>query len=336
MRWEKSTRPFLRTAEFLWQEGHTAHRTEEEAQEETLKMLGVYRDFAETDLALPVITGKKSENEKFAGAQKTYTIEAMMGDGKALQAGTSHNLGQHFSKVFDITFLDQDKELKHVWQTSWGVSTRLIGAIIMAHGDDRGLRLPPNIAPIQVVIVPILGKKAEMVLDKARELFSNLKDDIRVELDDRDEYTPGWKFNEWEMKGVPVRLEIGPKDIEKQQVVLVRRDTGEKIFVEESKLQSTLKELLVDVQKNMFDQAKTFMQQNIYTADNFDALKKIAEEKKGFIKTHWCGSDECEKKVKEETGATLRCIPLEEEHSTGKCVACQGSADRIVYFAKSY
>lgn len=336
VRWEKSTKPFLRTAEFLWQEGHTAHRTEEEAEEETLRMLEVYRDFVETDLSLPVITGRKSESEKFAGALKTYTIEAMMGDGKALQAGTSHNLGQHFSKVFDITFLDKDKQLKHVWQTSWGVSTRLIGAIIMAHGDDRGLKLPPNIAPTQVVLVPILGKKADMVLDKAQEIFSNLKDEFRVELDDRDEYTPGWKFNEWEMKGVPVRLEVGPKDIEKQQVVLVRRDTGEKLFVKESELSSKLKALLEDIQTNMFNQAKEFRGQNLHTASNFDELKKVVEEKKGFVKAHWCGSPECEKRVKEETGATLRCIPFNEEHTPGKCVVCNGSADKIVYFAKSY
>lgn len=336
VRWEKSTKPFLRTAEFLWQEGHTAHRTEEEAEEETLRMLEVYRDFVETDLSLPVITGRKSESEKFAGALKTYTIEAMMGDGKALQAGTSHNLGQHFSKVFDITFLDKDKQLKHVWQTSWGVSTRLIGAIIMAHGDDRGLKLPPNIAPTQVVLVPILGKKADMVLDKAQEIFSNLKDEFRVELDDRDEYTPGWKFNEWEMKGVPVRLEVGPKDIEKQQVVLVRRDTGEKLFVKESELSSKLKALLEDIQTNMFNQAKEFRGQNLHTASKFDELKKVVEEKKGFVKAHWCGSPECEKRVKEETGATLRCIPFNEEHTPGKCVVCNGSADKIVYFAKSY
>ena len=210
VRWEKSTKPFLRTAEFLWQEGHTAHRTAEDAEEETLKMLEVYRDFVETDLSLPVIKGRKSDNEKFAGASKTYTIEALMSDGRALQAGTSHNLGQHFSKAYDITYLDQDGKLKHVWQTSWGVTTRLIGAIVMVHGDDRGLKLPPNIAPIQAVIVPIYGKQTEKVSEKVNQIYSELKDKVRIELDNRDEYTPGWKFNEWEMKGVPIRIEVGP------------------------------------------------------------------------------------------------------------------------------
>lgn len=336
VRWEKSTKPFLRTAEFLWQEGHTVHQTEQEAQEETLKMLEVYRDFVETDLALPVIKGVKSENEKFAGASKTYTIEAMMSDGKALQAGTSHNLGQHFAKAYDIQYLDQDGKLKYPWQTSWGVSTRLIGAIIMAHGDDRGLRLPPNIAPLQIVIVPITSKKKELVLEKSRELFSNLKNDFRVELDDRDEYTPGWKYNEWEMKGVPVRLEIGPRDIEKNQVVLVRRDTGEKVFVSISELNAKVKDLLKDIQKTMFQQAKNFMDANIREVDSFEEFKKIIEEKRGFIKAHWCGNGECEDFVKEQTGATLRCIPFEQDNKPGKCIVCGKEADKQVYFAKSY
>ena len=258
VRWEKSTKPFLRTAEFLWKEGHTAHSSFEEAEEETLRMLEVYRDFVETDLSMPVITGVKSENEKFAGALKTYTIEALMGDGRALQAGTSHNLGQHFAKAYDITYLDKDGKLKHVWQTSWGVTTRLIGAIIMVHGDDRGLKLPPKIAPIQAVIVPILGKESETVLNKARELYSILNKEIKTELDDRNEYTPGWKFNEWEMKGVPVRIEIGPRDIKNEQVVFVRRDTGEKITVSESELLPRLKSLLDEIQANMFRQAQVF------------------------------------------------------------------------------
>lgn len=336
VRWEKSTRPFLRTAEFLWQEGHTAHRTEEDAEEETLRMLEVYRDFVETDLCLPVIKGRKSENEKFAGALRTYTIEAMMSDGKALQAGTSHNLGQHFSKVFDITFLDQDGQLKNVWQTSWGVSTRLIGAIIMAHGDDRGLKLPPKIAPIQLIIVPISGQKKEMVQNKAAEIFARLKQDFRVELDDRDEYTPGWKFNEWEMKGVPVRLEIGPKDVEKHQVVLVRRDTGEKISVDESEINDKIKSLLDEIQSNMFLQAKQFRDNNIREVGDFEEFKKIIEEKRGFIKTHWCENGECEKYIKEQTGATLRCIPFEQDNTHGKCVVCGKEANKTVYFAKSY
>jgi len=336
VRWEKSTKPFLRTAEFLWQEGHTAHRTEEDAEEETLRMLEVYRDFVETDLSLPVIKGRKSENEKFAGALRTYTIEAMMSDGKALQAGTSHNLGQHFSKVFDITFLDQDGQLKNVWQTSWGVTTRLIGAIIMTHGDDRGLKLPPKIAPIQLIIVPISGQKKEMVQNKAAEIFARLKQDFRVEMDDRDEYTPGWKFNEWEMKGVPVRLEIGPKDVEKHQVILVRRDTGEKMSVDESEINDKIKLLLDEIQSNMFRQAKQFRDDNIREAEDFEEFKKIIEEKKGFIKTHWCENAECEKHIKEQTGATLRCIPFEQDNAPGKCVVCGKEANKTVYFAKSY
>ncbi|RKL62062.1 proline--tRNA ligase [Thermoanaerobacteraceae bacterium SP2] len=336
VRWEKSTRPFLRTAEFLWQEGHTAHRTEEDAEDETLKMLEVYRDFVETDLALPVIKGRKSENEKFAGALRTYTIEAMMSDGKALQAGTSHNLGQHFSKVFDITFLDQDGQLKNVWQTSWGVSTRLIGAIIMTHGDDRGLKLPPKIAPIQVIIVPISSQKKDMVLNKAAEIFARLKQDFRLEMDDRDEYTPGWKFNEWEMKGVPVRLEVGPKDIEKHQVILVRRDTGEKISVDESEINSKLKSLLDEIQVNMFRQAKRFMDENTREIEDFEEFKKVIEEKRGFIKTHWCENGDCEKFIKEQTGATLRCIPFEQDAGPGRCIVCGKEANKVVYFAKSY
>jgi len=336
VRWEKSTKPFLRTAEFLWQEGHTAHASFEEAEEEALRMLEVYRDFVETDLSLPVLKGVKSENEKFAGALKTYTIEALMGDGRALQAGTSHNLGQHFAKAYDITYLDKDGKLKYVWQTSWGITTRLIGAIIMVHGDDRGLKLPPKIAPIQAVIVPILGKDSEMVLSKARELYSILRREISVELDDRNEYTPGWKFNEWEMKGVPVRIEIGPRDIKNGQVVFVRRDTGEKISVNESELVPRLKSLLDDIQINMFKHAQNFLNENIREVANFDEFKKIIEEKRGFIKAHWCGSTECEKKVKEETGATLRCIPFGQDAVSGKCIVCNKAADKVVYFAKSY
>ncbi|MCF6096731.1 proline--tRNA ligase [Thermovorax subterraneus] len=336
VRWEKSTKPFLRTAEFLWQEGHTAHRTEEEAEEETLRMLEVYRDFVETELALPVIKGRKSENEKFAGALRTYTIEAMMSDGKALQAGTSHNLGQHFSKVFDIKFLDQDGKLKYVWQTSWGVSTRLIGAIIMTHGDDRGLKLPPRVAPIQVIIVPIFGQQREEILAKSKELYQLLKENFRVELDDRDEYTPGWKFNEWEMKGVPVRLEIGPRDLAQNQVLLVRRDTNEKIQVKESDLVNYLNILLEDIQTNMFKQAKKFMDDNTNTATNFDELKELLINKRGFVKAMWCGDSECEKRVKEETTATLRCVPFEQEEISDRCAVCGREAKKMVYFAKSY
>ena len=332
----KEHETFLRTAEFLWQEGHTAHMTKEEAEEETLKMLEVYRDFVEKELSLPVITGIKSDNEKFAGALKTYTIEALMGDGKALQAGTSHNLGQHFAKAYNITYLDQDGKLEYVWQTSWGVTTRLIGAIIMVHGDDRGLKLPPNIAPIQTVIVPIIGKQTDLVLNKAKSIYSALKDKVRIELDDRNEYTPGWKFNDWEMKGVPIRLEIGPKDIQKQQVVLVRRDTGEKTAVSETELLPRLQNMLKDIQGNMFTQAKEFMQKNIREVKDFDEFKQIMDDKRGFIKTHWCKSLECERYVKEQTGATLRCIPFSKESVSGKCIVCNKETDTIVYFAKSY
>ncbi|MCJ7806537.1 MAG: proline--tRNA ligase, partial [Clostridia bacterium] len=252
VRWEKSTKPFLRTSEFLWQEGHTCHRTEEEAEAETLQILEIYREFLETEMAIPAIAGRKSEREKFAGALRTYSVEALMSDGKALQAGTSHNLGQHFAKVFDITFLDQDDQLKHVWQTSWGVSTRLIGALIMVHGDDRGLVLPPRMAPIQVVIVPILTKKdRDRVLEAVSELSAKLKEDLRVKLDDREEYSPGWKFNEWEMRGIPVRIEVGPRDLDKNQVILVRRDTGEKEVILRDELSVRLPQLLEQIQSDM-------------------------------------------------------------------------------------
>ncbi len=336
VRWEKTTRPFLRTSEFLWQEGHTAHRTEEEAQEETLKMLEVYREFVEEDLAIPVITGLKTEKEKFAGALKTYTIEALMGDGKALQSGTSHNLGQHFAKVFDITFLDQDDQLKFVWQASWGVSTRLIGAIVMVHGDNRGLKIPPKVAPIQVVVVPIMPKKTrEMVLEKAGELLDRLGKKFRMEIDERD-YSPGWKFNEWEMKGVPLRLEIGPKDIEKGQSVLVRRDTGEKFFVKEEELEAVIEKLLMEIQENMFQMALEFRTQNTWQCDDYEEFKKIIAEKRGFVRANWCGNGDCEEKIKEDTKATIRCIPSGEEKVGERCLCCGEKAEETVYFARAY
>lgn len=336
VRWEKTTRPFLRTSEFLWQEGHTVHRTEEEAQEETLKMLEVYRDFVENDLAIPVIKGRKTEKEKFAGALRTYTIEALMGDGRALQAGTSHNLGQHFAKVFDITFLDRDDERKYAWQSSWGVSTRLIGAIIMVHGDNRGLKLPPLVAPVQVIIIPIMPKKAkEMVLAKAGELLERFKNKYQMEIDERD-YSPGWKFNEWEMKGVPLRLEIGPKDIEKGQVVLVRRDTSEKFFVKEEELEDTMETLLDDIQKSMFQQALDFRAQNTRFCDDYIEFQRIIAEEKGFIKANWCGRPDCEERIKDQTKATIRCISLESEKHEGKCICCGREAEELVYFARAY
>lgn len=336
VRWEKTTRPFLRTSEFLWQEGHTAHRTEEEAQKETLKMLEVYREFVEEDLAIPVITGLKTEKEKFAGALRTYTIEALMGDGKALQSGTSHNLGQHFAKVFDITFLDQDDQLKYVWQASWGVSTRLIGAIIMVHGDNRGLKIPPKVAPVQVVVIPIMPKKTrETVLEKAQGLLDRFRGKFRMEIDYRD-YSPGWKFNEWEMKGVPLRLEIGPKDIEKGQVVLVRRDTGEKAFVKEEDLESTIEKLLVEIQENMFQMALEFRSQNTTQCEDYKEFKKIIADRRGFVRANWCGHGECEEKIKEDTKATIRCIPLGEEKMQGRCLCCGEEAKETVYFARAY
>lgn len=337
VRWEKTTRPFLRTSEFLWQEGHTVHSTPEEAEEEALKMLGVYKEFVESELAIPVVSGLKTEREKFAGALRTYTIEALMADGKALQAGTSHNLGQHFSKVFDIQFLDKDKQLKYAWQTSWGVSTRLIGAIIMVHGDDRGLKLPPRIAPVQAVVVPIITKKQrEEVLAKAREITEQFAGKIRMELDDREEYSAGWKFNEWEMKGVPLRLEIGPRDIAQGGVFTVRRDTGEKSFLREEDLPRRLPELLEEIQANLLAQARLFRDRNTHRVESYEQFQDIIQNKRGFLLAYWCGDPRCEEEIKNQTKATIRCIPLErEEHDTGPCIFC-GQEGRIVYFARAY
>ena len=335
VRWEKTTRPFLRTSEFLWQEGHTAHATAEEAEEETLRMLEVYREFAQNVLAIPVFVGKKTDKEKFAGAVSTYSMEAMMQDGKALQAGTSHNLGQHFSRVFDIKFLDRDGQLKYVWQSSWGTSTRMIGGLIMVHGDNRGLVLPPRVAPIQAVILPIAMHKPG-VMEKACELFSLLKNaDIRVELDDRDQ-SAGWKFNEWEMKGVPVRMEIGPRDIENNQVTIARRDTLEKFTVSMDNLTETISKLLDDIHTTMFDKALKNREEKTYTTTDYEEFKRIMQETPGFVKTMWCGSRECEDKLKDETAATIRCIPFHQEHVGDKCLICGGKADKLVYAAKAY
>ena len=338
VRWEKTTRLFLRTTEFLWQEGHTVHKTEEDAQEETLKILfEVYRDYIENDLAIPVVVGKKTSKERFAGALNTYTLEALMTDGKVLQAGTSHNLGQNFAKAFNIKYLDEDQTEKFAWQTSWGTTTRLIGAIVMVHGDERGLKLPPKVAPIQLVIVPIMFDKTKKeVLDKAEKLNSILSKDFRVEIDARDEYKPGWKFNEWEMRGVPLRLEIGPRDIAKEQVVLVRRDTGEKLIVKEEILTETVKDLLIEIQENLFNQAKKFLQENIREVSDYNEFKKIIEDKRGIIKTYWCGNEDCEDKVKEETKASIRCIPFEENETSGKCIYCGKKTSTLVYFARAY
>ena len=337
VRWEKSTRPFLRTSEFLWQEGHTCHRSEEDAEEETLKMLEVYREFLETEMAIPAIAGRKTDREKFAGSLRTYCVEALMTDGRALQAGTSHNLGQHFAKVFDITFLDQDDQLKHVWQTSWGVSTRLIGALIMVHGDDRGLVLPPRMAPTQVVIVPILSKKdRERVLDAVRELEKELKGQVRVKLDDREEYSPGWKFNDWEMRGIPIRIEMGPRDLDKDQVVVVRRDTGEKVFIPTEELADRIPELLVQIQNDMLQRALEFREANTRRGSDYEEFKRIMENERGFYLTSWCGDDACEETIKNETKATIRCLPFDMEPEGDNCFACGGAAAKAAYFARAY
>ena len=337
VRWEKVTRPFLRTTEFLWQEGHTAHKNQEEAEEETLKILTVYKDYIETDLAIPVIIGRKSSNEKFAGAVHTYTLEALMGDGKILQAGTSHNLGQNFARAFDIRFLNENQQEQFVWTTSWGTSTRLVGAIIMVHGDERGLRLPPKVAPTQIVLVPIFFDKSKQeVMVKAREYKKLLEEKFRVELDDRDSYTPGWKFNEWEMKGVPVRIEIGPRDIAKGQVTAVRRDKGDKIVISEQELLPTLERWMPDIQNNLYMQARTRLEENIRFTESYEDFKKIVAEKLGFIKTYWCGDEQCENQVKAETKATIRCIPLEEQKGKGKCIFCGKETTTQVYFGRAY
>lgn len=333
VRWEKNTRPFLRTSEFLWQEGHTAHATFEEAEAETQRMLEVYREFAQNVLAIPVICGKKSEKEKFAGAQATYTIEAMMQDGKALQMGTSHNLSDHFAKAYDIKYLSKDGKLEHCFTTSWGTSTRMIGGLIMVHGDDRGLVLPPRVAPIQLVILPIAMHKAG-VIEKADEIYAQLKSaGIRVKVDDSDQ-TAGWKFNQWEMKGVPVRLEVGPKDIENKQVVLVRRDTHEKYIVPMETLTDTVKKLLDDIHESLFNRALAFREAKTVDATTFEELKNGVNG--GFVRAMWCGDRECEDAIKEKAGATTRCMPFEQKHLSDVCVHCGKPAKAMTYFAKSY
>jgi prolyl-tRNA synthetase len=339
VRWEKVTRLFLRTTEFLWQEGHTAHETAEEAEEETRRMLAVYKDFAETDLAMPVVDGRKTESEKFAGAERTYSIEALMRDGRALQAGTSHNLGQNFAKVFDITFQARDKSVQYVYGTSWGVSTRMIGGVIMTHGDEGGLILPPAIAPYQVVIVPIpRGNWRETVLPKAQGVRDALvARGIRVMLDDRDSQTPGWKFNEWELRGVPVRLEIGPKDIEKSQVVLARRDTREKSFAPMDGLVARVEAMLADIQRALFDRALAFREAHTTEAGSYDEFKQILDGRPGFVIAPWCGSAACEAEIKTETQATIRNIPFTSAPADGQtCIKCGGGATARAWFAKSY
>lgn len=338
VRWEKVTRLFLRTTEFLWQEGHTVHETEEEAQAETLKMLGVYKDFAETELAMPVLEGEKTESEKFAGAEKTYSIEALMGDGRALQAGTSHNLGQNFAKVFDITFQGRDKTLQYGWQTSWGVTTRLIGGVIMTHGDDSGLILPPRIAPYQVVMVPIpRGEWRETVLPQAEAIRDDLRGHgIRVMLDDREEHSPGWKYAEWELRGVPLRLEIGPRDIKNEQVMLVRRDTRDKMSIPMSGLSDRVNQLLTEIQQALFDRANAFKEEHtLKVVDRVEFLATL-EGRPGYVVAPWCGSAECEKLIKDSTQATIRNIPLSPPPVSGNCIQCGELGMVDAYFAKSY
>lgn len=334
VRWEKTTRPFLRSSEFHWQEGHTAHATDQDAAEETDRMLGIYADLVEKYLAIPVLKGRKTDKEKFAGAKYTLTIESMMHDGKALQSGTSHHFGSGFAEAFDITYLDENGKSQYVHQTSWGLSTRIMGALIMVHGDNRGLVIPPRIAPTQAMIVPIAQHK-EGVLDKAYELRDQLKDLVRVDIDASDK-TPGWKFNETEMKGFPVRIEMGPKDIEKNQVVLVRRDTGEKEFIALTELQDRLPVLLEEIQQNLYEKAKAHREEKTSVAKNMDEFKAALEENPGFIKAMWCGDTACEEKIKEETTATSRCIPFEQEKVSDTCVCCGKEAKELVYWAKAY
>jgi prolyl-tRNA synthetase len=339
VRWEMRTRLFLRTLEFYWQEGHTAHATAEEAEEETLRILDLYTDFARNDAAIPVIPGRKSDTEKFAGAVRSYTIEAMMGDTKALQSGTSHNLGQNFAKAFDIQYLDANNELQHCWTTSWGVSTRLIGAIIMTHGDDQGLVLPPRLAPIQIVIVPIFRKDDEkaIVMPVVEELKAKLGEHFRIKVDDREGFRPGYKFNDWEMRGVPLRIEIGPKDVEKGSVMTARRDRpgkeGKAILSREN-LPEQLKTLLEDIQQSIYNKALAFREDHIHETNDFEALKEIVQN--GWAFSWWCGSAECEANVKDETKATIRCVPLDQPGGSGKCIYCGKPAQEKVYFARAY
>ena len=335
IRWEKETRPFLRSREFLWQEGHTIHETKEEAEKLTLRMLDVYQEVIEELLAIPVIKGKKTFKEQFAGADSTYTVESLMHDGRSLQAGTSHYFGQNFTKAFDIKFQNREGKEEFAYQTSWGISTRLIGAVIMAHGDNRGLKLPPKVAPIQAIIVPIAMHK-EGVEQKARELLDKLTNNYRVEIDVRDNFTTGYKFNDWEMRGVPVRIEIGPKDIENGVAVLVRRDTAEKIIVNLSEIENKLGELLEEIQKNMFNQCMEIKEEKTTIANNLEEFEKNINENQGYIKTMWCGNQDCEDKVKELTGAHARCIPFEQEHVGDTCVCCGKKSDTMVVWGRQY
>lgn len=333
VRWEKETRPFLRSREFLWQEGHTAHATAQEAEERTIQMLNLYADFCEEVLAIPVVRGQKTEKEKFAGAEATYTIEALMHDGKALQSGTSHNFGDGFAKAFGIQYTSRDNKLEYVHQTSWGMTTRLIGAIIMVHGDNSGLVLPPKVAPTQVMIVPVMQKK-EGVLEKAAELKEKLSA-YRVKVDDSDK-NPGWKFAEQEMRGIPIRVEIGPRDIEANKALLVRRDTGEKIEVSLDEIEAKVGELLETIQQDMYHKALAHREENTHTAVTWEEFTDIIENKQGFVKAMWCGETECEEAIKDETGASTRCMPFAQETLGNVCVHCGKPAKKMVYFGRAY
>lgn len=334
VRWEKTTRPFLRSREFLWQEGHTIHATQEDAEKRTLDMLDVYADFFEKDLGIPVLKGKKTDKEKFAGAQATYTVEALMHDGKALQGGTSHNFGDGFAKAFGIQYLDKDNTLKYCYQTSWGVSTRIIGAIIMTHGDDNGLVLPPQIAPHQVVVVPCAQHKPG-VIEKATEIYEKVNTFARAKIDISDN-SPGWKYAEYEMKGVPLRLEIGPRDIEANQCVLVRRDNREKIFVSLDELETKIPEILEDITRGLFNKALENRRNRTFEETELDSFIKTANEKSGYIKAHWCGDLECELKLKELADVTSRCMPMDEQGKEGKCICCGKNTNKLVYWGKAY
>ncbi|MCI8389402.1 MAG: proline--tRNA ligase [Roseburia sp.] len=335
VRWEKETRPFLRSREFLWQEGHTAHATAEEAEERTVQMLNLYADFCEEVLAMPVIRGQKTEKEKFAGAEATYTIEALMHDGKALQSGTSHNFGDGFARAFGIQYTDQENRLQYVHQTSWGMTTRLIGAIIMVHGDDSGLVLPPRIAPVQAMVIPVQQRK-EGVLDAAREVCGRLGTVCRAKLDDTDK-SPGWKFSEQEMRGIPVRIELGPKDIEAGTCVVVRRDTREKLTVALDRLETKIPELLETIQHDLFERAKAHRDAHIWDAHNYEELKDIAEHRPGFIRGMWCGDQACEDQIKEELAVTSRCMPFhDKEQIADTCVCCGRPAHKLIYWGRAY
>ena len=335
LRWEKETRPILRSREFYWQEGHTIHSTEQEAREMTMQMLDVYADLIENLLAIPVTKGKKTNLEKFAGAVDTYTVETLMHDGRAIQAGTSHYLGQNFTKPFGVKFQNKEGKEEFAYHTSWGISTRLIGAMIMAHGDNRGLKVPPKLAPIQAVIVPIQMQK-EGVLDKAKELYNALNDKFRMKLDDRDQYSPGYKFNDWEMRGVPVRIEMGPRDIENNKCVVVRRDTLEKIDVSLDNLAEELGKLMEDIQKNMYNMCLENVKDKTTVAHNMEEFEKNLNENQGYIKAMWCGEDSCEEHIHDVTGAKSRCIPFTEEQIDDKCVVCGKPAKHMVMWGRQY